>query len=64
MQAASQVQGVSLQDSRDAFMDSSAQLKKSQAGNSDISEIRESRTKFRALVNPQQAKASPIIEDI
>ena len=56
VQAASQVQGVSLQDSRDAFMDSSAQLKKSQAGNSDVSEIRESlkqsvgaRTKGRVL---------------
>ena len=56
VQAASQVQGVSLQDSRDAFMDSSAQLKRSQAGNSDISEIRESlkqsvsaRTKGRVL---------------
>ena len=29
-----------------------------------LSEIRESRTKFRALVNPQAAKPSPIIEDI
>ena len=29
-----------------------------------LSEIRESRGKFRALVNPQQAKPSPIIEDI
>ena len=29
-----------------------------------LSEIRESRTKFRALVNPQQAKPSPIIEDV
>lgn len=42
VQAASQVQGVSLQDSRDAFMDSMAQLKKSSAGDSDITEIRES----------------------
>ena len=56
VQAASQVQGVSLQDSRDAFMDSSAQLKKTQSGNSDVSEIRESlkqsvgaRTKGRVL---------------
>ena len=29
-----------------------------------LSEIRESRTKFRALVNTQQAKPSPIIEDV
>ncbi len=29
-----------------------------------LSEIKESRTKFRALVNPQAAKPSPIIEDI
>ena len=29
-----------------------------------LSEIRESRTKFRALVNPQAAKPSPIIEDV
>ena len=29
-----------------------------------LGEIRESRTKFRALVNPQQAKPSPIIEDV
>jgi len=42
VQATSQVQGVSLQDSRDAFMDSSAQLKKSKGDASDISEIRES----------------------
>lgn len=42
VQAASQVQGVSLQDSRDAFMDSMAQVKKSGTENSDISEIRES----------------------
>ena len=42
VQAASQVQGVSLQDSRDAFMDSTAQLRKTKAGDSDVSEIRES----------------------
>ena len=41
-QAASQVQGVSLQDSRDAFMDSSAQLRKTKTGETDVSEIRES----------------------
>ena len=29
-----------------------------------LGEIRESRSKFRALVNPQAAKPSPIIEDI
>ena len=29
-----------------------------------LGEIRESRSKFRALVNPQQAKPSPIIEDV
>lgn len=29
-----------------------------------LAEIRESRTKFRALVNPQAAKPSPIIEDV
>jgi hypothetical protein len=40
--AASQVQGVSLQDSRDAFMDSMAQLRKTKDGDSDVSEIRES----------------------
>ena len=42
VQAASQVQGVSLQDSRDAFMDSSSQLRKTKSGDSDVSEIRES----------------------
>ena len=42
VQAASQVQGVSLQDSRDAFMDSTAQLRKTKSGDSDVSEIRES----------------------
>ena len=42
VQAASQVQGVSLQDSRDAFMDSTAQLRKTSSGESDVSEIRES----------------------
>lgn len=29
-----------------------------------LSEIRESRNKFRALANPQSAKPSPIIEDV
>ena len=29
-----------------------------------LSEIRESRPKFRTLVNPQAAKPSPIIEDV
>ena len=29
-----------------------------------LSEIRESRSKFRTLVNPQAAKQSPIIEDV
>ena len=29
-----------------------------------LGEIRESRSKFRALVNPQAAKPSPIIEDV
>ena len=29
-----------------------------------LGEIRESRSKFRALVNPQSAKPSPIIEDV
>ena len=42
VQAASQVQGVSLQDSRDAFMDSTAELRKTKSGDSDVSEIRES----------------------
>ena len=42
VQAASQVQGVSLQDSRDAFMDSTAQLRKSKTDNADVSEVRES----------------------
>ena len=42
VQAASQVQGVSLQDSRDAFMDSSTQLRKTKSGEADVSEIRES----------------------
>lgn len=42
VQAASQVQGVSLQDSRDAFMDSTAQLRKTKSGDSDVSEVRES----------------------
>ena len=35
-----------------------------QLGIEALSEIRESRSKFRALVNPQQAKPSPIIEDV
>ena len=42
VQAASQVQGVSLQDARDAFMDSSAQVTKTKTDNTDISEIRAS----------------------
>jgi len=42
VQAVSQVQGVSLQDSRDAFLDSTTQLKKTKSDNSDISELRES----------------------
>lgn len=42
VQAVSQVQGVSLQDARDAFLDSSTQLKKTKTDNSDISELRES----------------------
>ncbi len=42
VQAASQVQGVSLQDSRDAFMDSTLQLRKTNDGSSDINELRES----------------------
>ncbi len=42
VQAVSQVQGVSLEDARDAFMDSSAQVKKTKTDNSDISEIRAS----------------------
>ena len=42
VQAASQVQGVSLVDARDAFVDSTAQLRKSTTDKSDISEIRES----------------------
>ena len=29
-----------------------------------LSDLRESRAKFRALVNPQAAKPSPIIEDV
>lgn len=29
-----------------------------------LSEIRESRSKFHTLVNPQAAKPSPIIEDV
>ena len=29
-----------------------------------LSEVRESRSKFRSLVNPQAAKPSPIIEDV
>ena len=29
-----------------------------------LSEVRESRAKFRSLVNPQAAKPSPIIEDV
>ena len=42
VQAASQVQGVSLQDARDAFLDSTMQLKKTKSDNSDVSELRES----------------------
>ena len=38
-QAASQVQGVSLKDSRASFIDAMAQMKKDNIGNSDISEI-------------------------
>ncbi len=42
VQAASQVQGVSLQDSRDAFMDSYKQLKSTKKGDDSIDELRES----------------------
>ncbi len=43
VQAASQVQGVSLQDSRDAFMDSAMQAKvTSHSGEATVSEVRES----------------------
>ena len=42
VQAASQVQGVSLVDARDAFVDSTAQLRKTTTDNNDISELRES----------------------
>ena len=42
VQAVSQVQGVSLQDARDAFLDTTMQLKKTKSDNSDISELRES----------------------
>lgn len=42
VQAVSQVQGVSLQDARDAFVDSTTQLKKTKSDNSDMSELRES----------------------
>ena len=42
VQATSQVQGVSLQDSRDAFMDSTTQLRRTKSGDSDVSELRES----------------------
>lgn len=56
VQAASQVQGVSLQDSRDAFMDSLKQLKSTKAGDDNVGELRESlkqtvsaRTKGRVL---------------
>lgn len=42
VQAMSQVQGVSLQDSRDAFMDSLKQQKSTKAGDTSIDEVRES----------------------
>ena len=42
VQAASQVQGVSLQDSRDAFMDSSMNAKTTHGDKTDTSEVRES----------------------
>ena len=42
VQAASQVQGVSLQDSRDAFMDSGVNVKTTRGEKTDTSEIRES----------------------
>lgn len=42
VQAASQVQGVSLQDARDAFMDSSLQAKTNKGEKTDTSEVRES----------------------
>ncbi|MGN0852592.1 MAG: hypothetical protein ACI4Q3_04360 [Kiritimatiellia bacterium] len=42
VQAMSQVQGVSLQDSRDAFMDSVKQLKSTKSGGDGIDELRES----------------------
>lgn len=42
VQAASQVQGVSLQDSRDAFMDSLKQLKSAKSGDDNVAELRES----------------------
>jgi len=56
VQAMSQVQGVSLQDSRDAAMDSLKQLKSTKQGDDNIDELRESlkqnvsaRTKGRVL---------------
>ena len=42
VQAASQVQGVSLQDSRDAFMDESLQLTNTKAGDANVNELRQS----------------------
>ncbi len=42
VQAMSQVQGVSLNDSRDAFMDSLKQSKSTSAGESNLDEVRES----------------------
>lgn len=42
VQAASQVQGVTLQDSRDAFMDSLKQLKSTKSGEDNVDELRES----------------------
>lgn len=42
VQAASQVQGVSLQDSRDAFLDSLKQSKSTKAGEDNVDEVRES----------------------
>lgn len=42
VQAASQVQGVSLQDSRDAFLDSLKQSRSTKAGEDNVDEVRES----------------------
>ena len=52
------------QQSAEMIKAAQAKMRTEDAIAQSLGEIRESRSKFRALVNPQAAKPSPIIEDI